>query len=129
MLRTLQGFLTEPAPELLDPAAGAYILVSTDDDSDTPVGYLLWLSGDPMYAAELVVAPTFRREGRARGLLQALAGSLSPGTRLRLQVAESNQGARRLYEQLGFVPVGHDPDAYETGPGLWMELVVGDDAE
>lgn len=125
MLQTLQRFLPEPAPELLEPAAGAYILVSTDDDSDVPVGYLLWLSGEPMYVAELVVGPAFRREGRARGLLTALLESLSPGTRVRLQVGESNAAARSLYDELGFVPVGRDPDAYESEPGLWMERVVG----
>lgn len=135
MLETLQRYLTQPAPELLEPAAGAEILVTTaeatgtgggarEDPAEVAVGYLLWLPGDPVYVAELVVAPAFRRAGRASALVTTLLGDLAPGTRVRLQVAESNDAARELYRSLGFAVVGHDPNAYEAGPGLWMETVV-----
>lgn len=148
MLETLQRFVPAPAPELLEPAAGAKIILTTvdpaggtpaadADDRDSaggrggsfgrgaPVGYLLWLPGDPAYVAELVVAPRFRREGRARALLATMLAALSSGTRVRLQVAESNDAARSLYRSLGFAPVGRDAEAYEEETGIWMETVVG----
>jgi ribosomal-protein-alanine N-acetyltransferase len=136
VLQTIQRFLDEPAPELLDPAAGAEVLVSTVDaedghtgdstrGTDLPVGYLLWLPGDPVYAAELVVAPAYRRQGRGRALFTTMLGLQPSGTRVRLQVAESNHGAQALYESLGFSVIGRDPDAYESGAGRWMEMVVG----
>lgn len=128
VLETLQRFLSEPAPELLHPTAGALILVSTvgavDSDGDTAVGYLLWLPGDPVYAAELVVAPAYRRQGRGRALFTAMLSSQPPGTRVRLQVAESNTAAQALYESLGFSVIGRDPEAYEAEAGRWLETVV-----
>lgn len=154
MLETLQRFVPAPAPELLEPAAGAKVILTTADPADgtraadaderdstegqggsfgrgglfgrgVPVGYLLWLPGDPVYVAELVVAPEFRREGRARALFVTMVETLSPGTRVRLQVAESNDAARSLYRSLGFAPVGRDAEAYEEETGIWMESVVG----
>lgn len=133
VLETLQRGLEEPSPELLDPAAGAEILVSTAGepawdregiDPETPVGYLLWLPGESVYVAELVVAPGFRREGRARKLFVALFATLAPGTLVRLQVAAENEDAQSLYRSLGFEFVGRDADAYESDAGLWMATVV-----
>lgn len=95
-----------------------------DIGADTPVGYLLWLPDTPVYAAELVVSPAYRRQGRGRSLFLALFASLPVGTVVRLQVAADNEGAQSLYRSLGFDVVGRDPDAYESGPGLWMEATV-----
>lgn len=133
MLETLQRSLREPSPDLLDPASGAEILVSTTGERawvregvapDAPVGYLLWLPGETVYVAELVVAPEFRREGRGRGLLEALLDTLRSGTPVRLQVAAANEAAQSLYRSLGFEVVERDPEAYESGTGLWMATVV-----
>lgn len=156
VLQTLQRFLDEPATELLEPAAGAEVLVSTVDAEGTslassagsagepqsstgarqtrandsrpgaalPVGYLLWLPGDPVYVAELVVAPAYRRQGRGRRLFTTMLGLQPSGTRVRLQVAESNDGAQSLYESLGFSVIGRDTDAYEAEAGRLMETVV-----
>lgn len=133
VLETLQRSLEEPAPKLLDPTAGAEILVSTAGepawnregiDPETPVGYLLWFPGEPVYVAELVVAPGFRREGRGRKLFAALFATLTPSTLVRLQVAAENEDAQSLYRSLGFEFVERDPDAYESDAGLWMATVV-----
>lgn len=130
MIERLQQLLPEPAPELLSPAAGGEILVSTvpgtGPGEDVPVGYLLWLPGEPVYAAELVVAPPHRREGRARRLFQALFDRLPAGTAVALRVAAENEGAQRLYRELGFECVERIPDAYESGEGYRMRAVVGE---
>lgn len=126
----LQQLLPEPAPELLSAAAGGEILVSTIPGSgpgeDVPVGYLLWLPGEPVYAAELVVAPAHRREGRGRRLFQALFDRLPEGTAVVLRVAAENEGAQRLYRELGFECVETISDAYESGEGYRMRVVVGE---
>lgn len=123
-IRRLQQFLPEPAPELLDPAAGGELLVSTAGGA--VVGYLLWLPGDPVYAAELVVAPDHRREGRGRALFRALFDRLPTGTAVTLRVAAENEGARALYRALGFERVATEPDAYDSGPGYRMRTIVGE---
>ena len=54
----------------------------------------------------IFVAPTDRGRGHGRLLTRAAVGAaLSVGARPALYVRESNYGARRLYEDLGFRPV------------------------
>jgi ribosomal-protein-alanine N-acetyltransferase len=127
-IERLQQLLPEPAPELLSAGAGGKILVSTNPGArpgdDVPVGYLLWLSGEPVYVAELVVALPHRREGRGRRLLQALFDRLPAGTAVVLRVAAENEDAQRLYRELGFECVETVPDLYESGDGYRMRTVV-----
>lgn len=123
-IRRLQQQLPEPAPELLDPVAGGELLVSTADAA--VVGYLLYFPGHPVYAAELVVHPDYRREGRGRSLFRALFDRLAPETEVILRVAADNEGAQSLYEELGFERVAVEPDAYDDGPGYRMRTVADD---
>lgn len=127
-IERLQQLLPEPAPELRSAAAGGEILVSTvpgsEPGEDVPVGYLLWLPGEPVYVAELVVAPPHRREGRGRRLFQTLFDRLPVGTAVVLRVAAENEGANRFYRELGFECVESIPDAYESGDGYRMRAVV-----
>lgn len=58
----------------------------------------------------LAVDPAFRRRGIARRLIGALTSG-HPGT-LWLEVRESNLGARKLYESLGFCEAGRRPGYY-----------------
>lgn len=119
----LQQRLPEPAPDLLDPVAGGELLVSTSK-SGSVVGYLLWFPGDPVYAAEMVVHPDYRREGRGRALFQALFDRLAPGTVVELRVAAENEGAQELYRVFDFARVAVEPDAYDSGAGYRMRAVV-----
>ena len=121
-IRRLQRYLPEPAPALLTPVAGGNLLVSTE--SAAVVGYLLWFPGDPVYAAELVVDPDYRREGRGRALFEALFDQLDPGTVVVLRVAAENGGAQALYRELGFERVAVEPGAYGDDDGYRFRAVV-----
>jgi ribosomal protein S18 acetylase RimI-like enzyme len=61
----------------------------------------------------LWVAPSARGSGVGAGLIEACwtwLQATAPGRPLRLTVRRHNVTARRLYERLGFVLVGPDPD-------------------
>ncbi len=81
------------------------------------VGYALliayWsneLGGEVCAVDELYVTPESRGHGHGTALLEALErGDIWPGRRfvaVALGVTPENARARRLYERLGFVPVG-----------------------
>lgn len=76
----------------------------------------------------LAVAPEFRRQGIATKLLESLEGRLfASGVRsLSLEVRASNEGAKALYEGLGFAQIGRRPNYYyapkEDGLILRKEL-------
>lgn len=69
---------------------------------------------DEIEILNLAVAPEARRKGVARRLVgEALAWGKSLGARRAfLEVRESNRGAIRLYESLGFVAAGRRPRYY-----------------
>jgi ribosomal-protein-alanine N-acetyltransferase len=121
-VRRLQQYLPDPAPELLAPAAGGELLVATADGR--VVGYLLWFPGEPVYVAESVVHPDYRRAGRGRALYRALFDRLDAGTEVTLRVAAENEAARALYAELGFERVTVEPDAYDDGTGYLLRAVV-----
>jgi len=117
-LHRIQRALSEPNPALLDYALGGapLVLVSTADGE--PAGYALVLfTGDRAYLAELAVAPTRRREGRASRLLTAVLARLDGDgfSALALSVHADNDAARRLYERFEFEPVGREPNYYDDG--------------
>jgi ribosomal-protein-alanine N-acetyltransferase len=92
-------------------------LVSVADGR--PVGYLLPVdapSRPGVHLAELVVAPDYRREGRATGLLSTVVeGADGPVT---LQAHPGNDAALALYDGLGFDVVDRRADAYDDGDAL-----------
>ncbi|MFB6154674.1 MAG: GNAT family N-acetyltransferase [Haloferacaceae archaeon] len=115
VLRSLQAYLPEATPCLLDGVG--QVLVSVDA-TDTPVGYLLAVAGDGAHVVELVVAPDHRREGRATGLLCALLDAVDgPVT---VATAPDNEAALSLYRSLGFSVVEELPDYYDSGPALLL---------
>jgi [ribosomal protein S18]-alanine N-acetyltransferase len=63
----------------------------------------------------MAVAPYFRRQGIARRLLD-LELSSARGATWFLEVRASNALALKLYQQLGFVPVGRREEYYENPP-------------
>lgn len=129
----LQTHLRDPSPDLLAYGlAMGDVLVSVAEAAASngadpepgrgrPVGYLLPVHGpDALHLGELAVAPEFRREGRARGLLEtAIAATTGPVT---LLVAPENEAARALYEDLGFAVAERRADAYPDGDALLYRL-------
>ncbi|KAB1187655.1 MULTISPECIES: GNAT family N-acetyltransferase [Haloferax] len=108
-ISSLQRLVTHPSPELLDawPTVGT-LLVSVDTD-DHPVGYLL---GVGSHLAELAVAPSARREGRATALIEAYHERHMDAS-LTLFVHPENDGARACYDALGFQHDARVTDAFD----------------
>ena len=69
----------------------------------------------PSTIQKLCVSPTARRQGIATALIVKLRELLAPRQRLLLEVAVNNQGARKLYQRLGFDEVGRRPGYYKRG--------------
>ncbi len=85
-------------------------------DGDAVVGYMgCHLLFDEAAVTNIVTSPARRREGVARTLLRHQAAALRAegACRLTLEVRVSNQAARNLYEQEGFVLDGVRPRFYE----------------
>jgi ribosomal-protein-alanine N-acetyltransferase len=72
------------------------------------------------------VAPAWRRRGLASELVAAaVAESRARGARrLYLEVRENNVGARKLYERLGFLPVGTRPGYYKSVTGVTATAIT-----
>ena len=68
-------------------------------------GFLVWrrLAEGEYEVLNLAVAPAFRRRGIARELLSPLLNL--PGSRIFLEVRESNHAARIFYKSMGFQEV------------------------
>lgn len=87
------------------------ILLASEERDGRPVvlGFVIyWLVHDEVHILNVAVDPPERRRGVARALLEELldrgkAHGLALAT---LEVRKSNQPAIRLYEELGFRPVG-----------------------
>ena len=80
------------------------------------VGYVVALVvADEGEIADLAVAPSARRRGIARELLERMSSDVvEVGVRaLYLEVRESNSAARALYESLGFEQVGRRRGYYQ----------------
>ena len=101
------------------------------------LGYYVAMPGvEEMHLLNITVAPEVQGRGHARTMLTHLAAlSREGGARmLWLEVRESNQRARRLYERWGFAEVGRRKAYYPDGPGrredaIVMRLALDDDRE
>ena len=95
---TFRGLMRRPS---------AALLVAEIDDELT--GYsVMWFAADEGELGNVAVLPERRGEGIGRTLLrESIAVAASRGTRsLYLEVRESNEVARGLYEKVGFNVVG-----------------------
>ncbi|MFB6096141.1 MAG: GNAT family N-acetyltransferase [Haloferacaceae archaeon] len=119
-LERLQSHLPEPSPALLSYGVTAGSVLVTTGPADRPVGYLLAVSGEQTHLAELVVAPAYRREGRASALLAELFERLPEGQRVTLAVAPDNQAALALYREHGFEHEETRPDFFAGGAALLL---------
>ncbi|WP_439027283.1 GNAT family N-acetyltransferase [Haloarchaeobius sp. DT45] len=114
-IRALQTCLHEPASDLFSDMPPGVTLVSEADG--VVVGYIHAFTGEPAFATELAVAPAHRREGRGRRLFQSLFVHLQRADcrAVTLTVQPENEGARGLYEDLGFVAEERLPGYFEDG--------------
>lgn len=122
------------AGELAKPSSislGAY-----DDESGELLGYLVISRYvDAWHVMNVAVAPSHRRRGIARMLLDRLFELTAPDERrgYTLEVRVSNEGAIKLYESLGFVPRGvrrgYYTDNREDALIMWRDPVGAEHAE
>ena len=98
-------------------AATRLVLISEDEET-SPVGFLVAQHLAPEWELEnIVVAPTARRKGLGKRLLEAFltAAKKINSTAVFLEVRESNAPARTLYEKTGFQQTGRRK-SYYTNP-------------
>lgn len=91
----LSGLVSQPTPA----SVAGFILTQRVLDEVT----ILYLSIDPRY----------RRQGLARQLVQALQVAVGRQT-IMLEVRQSNEPARALYQQCGFIQVGERVNYYRS---------------
>jgi ribosomal-protein-alanine N-acetyltransferase len=105
------------ATELARTYARLWVAQSATDKAE-PVGFLLaWEVADEAHLIDLIVAPTERRRGFGRALLETLlAHAKARDLRLiLLEVRRSNAAARTLYTSFGFEEVGERAAYYADG--------------
>lgn len=92
-----------------------------------PDGFALFRSvADEAELLTLAVAPEARRRGLARDLLdEGFAQAAARGaTRVFLEVAAENAGARALYAGAGFAEVGRRPGYYRHPDGTRADALI-----
>ena len=104
---------------LLGEAAPGELVHPARADGKLLLGYVIAMGGvDEAHLLNITVAPAHQRQGWARCLLDALV-LWARGQRaqsLWLEVRQSNQGARRVYERYGFQQVGLRRAYYPAAP-------------
>jgi ribosomal-protein-alanine N-acetyltransferase len=92
-------------------------LVAVDISTARVLGYLILSRYDTVWhLMNIAVDPKRRREGIARGLLDAMIAAAGPASEYTLEVRTSNTGAIALYERFGFRSAGTRPRYYrDTG--------------
>lgn len=118
----------------IDSLAAGYLAELLVDAQGELAGYFIAMPGvDEMHLLNLTVAPEWQRQGHASRLLDELEArcrALQVPT-LWLEVRASNDRARHVYRQRGFVEVGQRPRYYPAARGgredaVVMRLAVGD---
>lgn len=114
--------------ELAQPSRG-YLVAEHDGDL---VGYGgIMVVGDDAHLLTVAVDPHLRRGGIASRLMAALVAlARRRGARhVTLEVRESNQAARALYDKFGFQPAGRRKGYYATEDAVVMWAVDIDSIE
>ena len=86
------------------------------EDDGKVIGYVgMWESFSEGNINNIAVLPEYRRKGYAKLLLEHLIsfGKEHSLSFLTLEVRESNEGARALYQKMGFLEVGRRKKYYE----------------
>lgn len=117
----------------VDSLAAGYLAEVLEDETRQLLGYFIAMAGvDEMHLLNITVAPAWQGQGLGRLMLQALADHARGRgmASLWLEVRESNQRARALYEQLGYAEVGlrrgYYPAAGRREDAVVMSLVLQD---
>jgi len=121
----LAQLLVTPPDPLRDPPAWAQ--APALPDGRWLLGYCVAMRGvDEVHLLNLTTVPVHRRQGWARVMLQALAAwTVAQGLQaLWLEVRDSNQAARALYEAEGFQAVGRRRDYYPDAGGRREDAIV-----
>lgn len=91
------------------------------------LGYYVAMPGvDELHLLNLTVAPAHQGRGHARALLAHLADAAKAhhAAQIWLEVRESNERARRLYERWGFEAIGLRKGYYPAADGQREHAVV-----
>ena len=123
-----EGFEQSWPPEaftrlLENPARSGALALS----SGVPAGFIMiQTTPDEAEVLTLVVSNKERRRGLGRMLLEwSIAGARAAGcAQILLEVAETNQAARALYEQLGFAQIGARSGYYAGSRGPTTALLL-----
>jgi ribosomal-protein-alanine N-acetyltransferase len=111
----------------IDSLAAGYLAELLEDAQGELAGYFVAMPGvDEMHLLNLTVAPEWQRQGHARRMLDELEArcrALRVPT-LWLEVRASNDRARHVYRQRGFVEVGRRPRYYPAARGAREDAVV-----
>lgn len=111
----------------VDSLVAGYLAEVLEDEAGLVRAYLLALVGvDELHLLNVTVAPELQGLGLGRLLLQALEArgrELGLAT-LWLEVRESNQRARDLYQRLGYSEVGRRRGYYPALPGREDAIVM-----
>lgn len=100
-----------------DTFRAGYLMLGVESDGRLEGYAVLAILFDEAHLLNLCVRPASRGKGHAREMLRALvevAGQRGL-QRLVLEVRDSNQAARQLYQSEGFVLVGRRPGYYPDG--------------
>jgi ribosomal-protein-alanine N-acetyltransferase len=111
----------------VDSLAAGYAAWTLNGASGELIGYCIAMRGvEEMHLLNITIAPSVRRLGHARRLLDALSLLCrSEGARrLWLEVRQSNVDARATYVRLGFAHVGVRKGYYPAQDGRREDAVV-----
>lgn len=120
----------------IDSLAAGYLAEVLEDETGQLLGYFIAMAGvDEMHLLNITVAPACQGQGLGRLMLDALANHARERgmASLWLEVRESNQRARMLYQRLGYAEVGlrrgYYPAAGRREDAIVMSLVLDAAAE
>lgn len=93
----------------IDSIAAGYDMQVLQAEDGELIGYSVAMRGvDEVHLLNITVAPRWQRQGHGRALLQSVIDAVRATglPTLLLEVRTSNEGARLLYESMGFLQIG-----------------------